>query len=456
MNRANVILITCHDLGQHLGCYGVGTVDTPNIDRLAAEGVLFKNSFCAAPQCSPSRAAMLTGRHPQTNGVLGLCHGGFKWDLHPGETHLARRFKDAGYHTSLVGTQHETNHPERMGFDELHLSSDPDLPTALALQFAERAAAWLSEPKHQEVPFYLQFGLIEPHRAANRANGWFTTHQKPRSEVTVPGYLVRDAGALEEFGLFEASVRTADDAVGRVMEALQHAGLAETTLVIFTSDHGIPFPRSKCSLYDPGLQVPLILRWSQGPWKPGTVEEAMVSNVDYVPTLCDLLGLPPANNAQGRSIAALLRGEAFERRHEIFAGMTYHDYYDPLRAIRTEQYKLIVSFCYNRALMDPSQQWRPKTITVTPPDPSTSRHPLVQLYDLRADPLEQHNLAENIEFTHVKNDLLARLHQWMVETGDPLLEGVPMPPIHNEALAALLNAAKLPSAKSSAIQSPRE
>lgn len=442
MKQPNVILITCHDLGRHLGCYGIRTVGTPHIDRLAAEGVRFSRSFCAAPQCSPSRAAMLTGRYPHANGVMGLCHGGHKWDLHPEETHLVRRFGSAGYQTALVGIQHETPHPSGLGFDELFLGLDEKLPEARALQHAGHATAWLRNPARKSRPFYLQFGLFEPHRLPSHPSCWPPTHHKPRKEVTVPGYLLNDAGATEEMGYYEASVRTADDAVGRLMETLDAEGLSDNTLVILTSDHGIPFPRAKCTLYDPGLEVPLILRWPEGPWRPGRVEEAMVTNVDYVPTLCDLLGLPPANKHQGHSFARLLRGESFEPRKEVFAEMTYHDYYDPLRAVRTERYKLIVSFCHNKAFMNPSQQYRPKTITITPKDPSNSRHPLVQLYDLESDPLEQRNLADSADLAGVKSDLLNRLYRWMKDTGDPLLKGVPVPPIHKEALAVLRGGAK--------------
>jgi len=437
MVRPNVILITCHDLGQHLGCYGVRTVDTPNIDRLAAEGVRFKNSFCVAPQCSPSRAAMVTGRYPHSNGVLGLCHGGFKWDLHESETHLVRRFAAVGYYTTLIGIQHETPRPERLGFDEMHPEMDDRLPIARAMQCADRAVAWLADPLRRKRPFFLQFGLYEPHRYPAHPTGWAPTHQKPRAEVTVPGYLKRDDGAVEEFGYFEASVRTADDAVGRVLAALNRTGLADNTLVIFTADHGIPFPRAKCTLYDPGLQVPLILRWPKAPWRAGTVHETMISNVDYVPTLCDLLGLPQAADAQGWSYAVLLRGQPCQPRREVFAEMTYHDYYDPLRAIRTARYKLIVSFCNNSAFMDPTQQWWHRTITVVPPDPPNARHQLVELYDLEEDPLEHRNLADEPALAEVKRNLLGRLHRWMVETEDPLLEGIPLSPTHRAALAAL-------------------
>lgn len=437
MSRPNVILITCHDLGQHLGCYGIPTVDTPNVDGLAAAGVRFRRSFCVAPQCSPSRAAMVTGRYPHANGVLGLVHGGFKWDLHENETHLVRRFGAVGYATALIGIQHETREPQRMGYDEVHRGFDDSRPEARALQCAACAGRWLSEPARKERPFFLQFGLFEPHRDPGHPTCWPKTHQAARAAVTVPGYLENDAGAVEEMGYFEASARTADEAVGEVLSALEREGLAEDTLVIFTADHGIPFPRAKCTLYDPGLEVPLILRWPRGPWRAGTVREEMVSNVDYTPTLCDLLDLPAPESPQGVSFAPLLSGQGFTPRREVFAEMTYHDYYDPIRAIRTETHKLIVAFCSNKAIMNPTQQWRPRTTALAPGKPLASRHALVELYDLRSDPLEHRNLADDPAQAELKRDLLARLNRWMADTADPLLTGIPMSPMHHEALAAL-------------------
>jgi arylsulfatase A-like enzyme len=437
--RPNVVLIICHDLGQHLGCYGIPTVDTPNIDRLGAQGVRFERSFCVAPQCSPSRAAIFTGRYPHSNGVMGLVHAGFKWDLHDSETHLARRFGQAGYHTSLVGVIHETPHPENMGFDEIHLRDRNATQDGMGL--ADRAADWLSDPARKHKPFYLQMGLIEPHRSHTHPTQWPPTHRPARLQATIPPYLQPTQGAAEEMAFFEASVRTADDAVGRVLDALDEAELAENTLVIFTADHGIPFPRSKCTLYDPGLEVPLIMRWPAGPLAAGIVWQEMISNVDYVPTLCDLLDLPEATNSQGRSFAPLLRGEGdYQPRDEMFAEMTYHDYYDPLRAIRTNTHKLIVSFCYNHAIMDPTQQWWRKVTTIVPPDPHAARHPLVELYDLGADPLERTNLADDPAHAGIRAELLGRLHEWMRQSGDPLLEGIPISPTHHEALAALRGA----------------
>jgi arylsulfatase A-like enzyme len=175
----------------------------------------------------------------------------------------------------------------------------------------------------------------------------------------------------------------------------------------------------------------------------GQTISPMVPNIDVLPTLLELAGIAPPKGGppiMGRSCAPLLTGRPYTPRTELFCGMTYHDYYDPLRGIRTDRWKLIVSFCYNLCLMDPSQEWRPRTITRTPADPSRVRHDLVELYDLRDDPNETRNLAAEPAQAAVKSDLLRRLRAFMEETNDPLLKGVPPSPIHKMALAALHNA----------------
>ena len=117
----HVLLITCHDLGRHLGCYGVDSVQTPNLDALAAAGVRFTRAFCTSPGCSPSRATLATGRYPHSNGVMGLAHEPFGWGLAPGERHVAALLRERGYETHLFGLQHVTVGPsEQLGFDQVY------------------------------------------------------------------------------------------------------------------------------------------------------------------------------------------------------------------------------------------------------------------------------------------------------------------------------------------------
>ncbi|MCX7600054.1 MAG: sulfatase, partial [Armatimonadetes bacterium] len=335
---------TCHDLGQHLGCYGAATVNSPNLDRLAGEGVRFSSSFCVAPSCSPSRAAIATGRYPHSNGVMGLCHGNFAWDLHPAERHLAGILAEAGYRTVLAGVQHETRRPHDMGWQEV-------LGGRHAGEVAEGAARWLRQTGCRSQPFYAQIGFFEPHRMFHT----FGPDPDHSRGVTVPPWLVDEPSAREEFAGYQGAIRTMDSAVGQVLAALDDLGLRDNTMVIFTTDHGMPFPRAKCSLYDPGISVALIIRWPSRGWAGGRVFAEMISNVDYLPTILDAVGVPIPENVQGRSFAPLLDGREYVPRTEIFAEMTYHDYFDPRRCIRTRTHKLIANFSTAYFFMDPSQ-----------------------------------------------------------------------------------------------------
>jgi len=448
--RPNILLITCHDLGRFLGCYGVPTVRTPQLDALAADGVRFERAFCTAPQCSPSRASLFTGRYPHSNGVLGLTHAQFAWDLHPDERHLGQVLHDAGYTTALLGIHHESLRAEpaavaaRCGIDEVVLGGRAE-------EVAGRALERLGRFAEAGRPFYLQLGFHEPHRApttggADREElymGFLGDRLAPDDAlgVTIPLYLRDEPRAREELAELQGAIHHVDGAIGRVLAGLRDLGLAENTLVLVTTDHGLALPRAKCSLYDPGLETALILRLPARGWRGGRTIDALVSNVDLFPTLVELAGLPVPPAVQGRSLLALLDREGgYEPRDAIFGEMTYHDYYDPRRCVRTARHKLIVNFSAAPAFMDPSQSWRPRTSTVLPPDPALAYHPPVELYDLAADPREWRNLADDEAHAGPRRALLDRLGGWMRETGDPLLAGAVTSPLHRRVVAALAGA----------------
>jgi N-sulfoglucosamine sulfohydrolase len=247
-----------------------------------------------------------------------------------------------------------------------------------------------------------------------------------------------DDGARTEVAELQGAVHHVDTQAGRLFDAVKDLGLEENTLVIFTADHGVALPRAKCSLYDPGLQVPFILRLpSREGWHGGITHDSMISNVDYLPTLLDLVGISVPQNVQGRSFAPLLDGGDYTPRDAVFGEITYHDYYDPRRCIRTDTHKLIVNFSAAPAFMDPTQSWRPRSITVEPANPALVYHPLVELYDLREDPWEQKNLSEDPAHAPVRDELLRRLHAHLSDTQDPLLEGAVTSPMHMRAVEAL-------------------
>jgi arylsulfatase A-like enzyme len=220
-----------------------------------------------------------------------------------------------------------------------------------------------------------------------------------------------------------ASVRSMDAACGRVLDALEESGLAENTLVIATTDHGIAFPMCKCTLTDQGLGVYLILR-GPGGFRGGKVVDGMVSQIDLYPTLCELLQLEPPGWLQGKSLLPLVRGERSEIHDELYGEVTYHVAYEPMRSIRTQRYRYTRRFqpeptgpvlpnCDN----GPSKRfllrhgWAARTL------------PTESLFDLACDPNEAHNLAGDVAYSDVKADLAARLQRWMERTRDPLLRG---------------------------------
>lgn len=432
MNRANVLVLHAHDLGRFLHCYGIPTVTTPHLDRLAAAGVRFDNAFATAPQCSPARASLFTGRYPQQNGVLGLTHSYFGWDLHPDEKHLAQLLGEHGYRTGLLGVHHESRVREdaavgaRLGFD--HIATGGTAPTV-----ARRAIEQLEEYASDDRPFYLQVGFTEPHRLRSSRDpegvmGFLGEHVEPDDShgVTVPPYIVDDAPARAEVAELQGAVRLVDESVGAVLTALAETGLAENTLVLFTTDHGIALPRAKCSLYDPGIEVALLISAPFRPgWRARTVADA-VSHIDVLPTILELLGLPAPANLAGSSLAPLVDHPSPTLRQRIFAQLTYHTYYDPSRCIRDGRYKLIANFSAAPRFMDPTQSWKPRCTPVALDGPAVLRNSPLELYDLAADPLELTNLADDPDRAGVRAELLDALASWMREIDDPLRRG-PIP-----------------------------
>ena len=322
--RPNILLVHCHDLGQFVHCYGVKTVQTPNLDKLAAEGVRFSRSFCTNPGCSPSRASLFTGRWPHSNGVMGLCHANFAWDLNADERHMAQILRDAGYATAAVGVIHETaSGYKRCGYDRY-------LPQASAKPATDAAIKLLHELSGKpDKPFFLCVGFIEPHRLSYREPTWpgstpgDSSFPGPALEpdrslgIDIPGYLRDTEGTRRELAGLQGGARHVDTQFGRLMAALDSSGLAAHTLLIFTTDHGIAMPRAKCSLYEPGVQVAFLLRLpSRNGWHGGKVREEMISNIDYLPTILELVGVPIPDTIQGRSFAPLLDGKPYSPRRK--------------------------------------------------------------------------------------------------------------------------------------------
>lgn len=423
MNRPNILQITCHDLGRHLGCYGIPTVHTPALDRLAAEGVRCANSFCTSPGCSPSRAAMATGRYPHSSGVMGLAHAHFGWELAPDARHIAGLLAEGGYHTVLFGLQHVTYHPEKLGFREIFRDRPAD-------GVAENIERWLSA--EHRTPFYLEVNFFEPHRPFD-FGGVAPDREKG---VHVPAWLADNEASREELAGLQGAIRKMDRAVERILVAVARAGLAEHTLVLFTADHGIAFPRAKTTLHDAGIEVALLARWPSGGASGGRVAGELVSTVDLLPTLLEAAGVPVPGGTQGRSFLPLLQDRPHPPREAVFAEKTYHELYDPQRCVRTARHKLIHHFeVASRAYASTDITNGPTYKTMA--NDLAAERSMLELYDLEADPAEQRNLANDPAHSATVAALGRQLRAWMQETDDPLLRGPIPSPFYHEAIRTL-------------------
>jgi N-sulfoglucosamine sulfohydrolase len=423
--QPNIVFITCHDLGRHLGCYGRPTVVSPALDQLAADGIIFDNNFCTAPQCSPSRAALHTGRHAHSNGMMGLAHHPFDWRLRPGEQHLAQRLMNAGYQTALVGGQHLTARVDApaLGYGTI-IQGDRARTEA-----GPNARDWIAQHGAAQ-PFYLEIGFFEPHRP-------YDLGAETSRGVEIPPYIPDTPQAHEDFAALQGLIAALDDGVGMILAALDAQGLGDHTWVIFAADHGLAMPRAKCTLYDPGIETALIMRWPGGGVSGGRRISHLTSHIDVVPAVLEALGLPLPDNLHGRSLWPLLQNRADYPPHpEIYAEKTFHTAYEPMRAIRTQTHKLIINLEVDIAINIPAD------IQLSPIYPAmlddiTQHRPYVELYDLRADPSEQHNLAGQPEAAETEADLKARLLAWMQATDDPILNGPVPSPYYHAALRQL-------------------
>lgn len=406
--RPNIIYLHSHDTGRYVLPYG-HAVPTPNLQALAEGGVLFRQAFCAAPTCSPSRAALLTGQSAHSSGMLGLAHRGF--GLSDYDQHLVRTLQGAGYATALAGVQHEAAAAdvERIGYDRI-----VPLASRGSAGISEAAAGFLAGTPAE--PFFLAVGFGDTHLAYPEVPEESGRYARP------PDPIPDTARTRHMMAAFKESARRLDEGYGRVLQALEDSGLAGNTLVVCTTDHGIAWPGMKCNLTDHGMGVLLILR-GPGGFEGGQVCDAMVSHIDVYPTLCDLLEIEPPSWLQGKSMMPLVRGESDQINEAVYGEVTYHAAYEPQRAVRTQRYKYIRRFEERGGPVLPNCDdslakevwleagWQERFLDAE------------QLYDLVFDPNEAHNLAQDPTNAAVLEEMRGRLRQWMTDTGDPLLHG---------------------------------
>jgi arylsulfatase A-like enzyme len=408
----NILYLHSHDTGRYVQPYGQ-PVPTPNIQRLADQGVLFREAFCAVPTCSGSRACLLTGQYGHNSGMLGLAHRG--WSLNDYRQHLVHPLRKAGYHSVLIGEQHIAKRPDIIGFDRVE-----KIETTHVESVAPVARAVIAEPIPE--PFFLSVGFFETHR------DWLGPSSVRDALYSQPPANLPDTPETRhDMASFKASARTLDQGVGSVLEALESQGLAENTLIIFTTDHGLAFPGAKATLYDRGLGVMLIMR-GPGGFSGGKVNDALVSHLDVYPTVCELAGIERPGFLQGESLLPLVRGQTDAVRETLFAEMNWHAAYEPQRAVRDKRYKYIKRFGERSKPVLANCDDSPSKTVLLEHGWAERNVPFEQLYDLVFDPNEADNVAGEPAYANTLAQMRERLDGWMHETADPLLHGELKPP----------------------------
>jgi arylsulfatase A-like enzyme len=431
-DRPNILWIVVEDMSPHFGCYGERTIQTPNVDQLAAAGTRFTRAFVTAPICSISRSALITGMY-QTS--IGAHHhrsgrGPHKIHLPSGATPVPALFQAAGYLTA------------NLTFEEF-IRPASALATNAAVGIAKteynfewndtlyQRLHWTARPAGQ--PFFAQ---VQLHGGKLRGDGnrtnWPNTVTRtlgtrtPPEAVRLPPDLPDDPVIREDWAQYLDTVRYTDWQIGRILTALREAGELDRTILCFLTDHGISHVRHKQFLYDGGTHVPLIIA---GPGiDSGRVRTDLIEHIDLAATSLALAGIPIPASMQGRDVLAR---DYVPRRHVFAARDRADETEDRMRSVRTERFKFIRNHRPERPYLQPNAYKDGKSVVqairrlhaagqLSPAQALilADRRPPEELYDLAADPFELHNLATDPAHATTLTELRAVLAQWEAHTGD--------------------------------------
>lgn len=438
--RPNIILIVADDHGRgDLGCYGNSVVKTPNLDALASEGVRFTNAFCTTASCSASRSVILSGLYNHFNGQYGHQHDYHHFSSFNTVRSLPVLLSHGGYRTIRIGKYHVA--PEEVyQFDATLRGNERN-----AVQMADACRELFASQDTR--PFFLYFCTSDPHRGGGKATD--LPHQPDRfgnrqqgypgvnevkydpKEVVVPDYLPDGPECRAELAQYCQAVSRIDQGIGRLVGHLKEAGQYDNTVLIYISDNGIAFPGAKTTVYEPGLNLPCIVRT---PWQQnkGIATDAMINWADLTPTILDWAGATPRDyQFHGRSFASELEREHAEGWDTTYASHTFHEItmYYPMRVVRERRFKLIWNIAHGLDYPFASDLWESATWQAT--IRSGARYygkrtvdaylhrPAFELYDLRSDPHEVRNLADDPQHKDTLGRMKAKLQAFQKQTRDP-------------------------------------
>lgn len=439
----NVLLLISDDHGKDMASYGNPVVQTPHLDSFAQEGIRFTNAFCTTPSCSASRSVIFTGMHNHRNGHFGHAHDYHHFSLFEWVQPLPRMLKQSGYTTGLIGKFH-VNPASAFAWDYLPPGRDYG-GSRNVTRMAEAARGFFRE--NRDNPFFLTIGYSDPHRAGkgfgneeNRSD--LDPVRYSPDDVIVPPFLPDTPEVREELADYYESVSRMDAGVGMVLDALRETGLEDSTLAIYISDNGIPFPGAKTCVYDAGINLPMLVR-SPEQSKPGFVNEAMVSFTDLTPTILDWTNTPlPEYQLDGHTFLPYLEEKRPDGWDAVFFSHTFHEItmYYPSRGIRTRQYKYIHNLAHHLPFPFASDLYASKTWQGVMRNDLKSFgertvqdyiwRPEEELYDIINDPYESNNLAGKRNYREIQALLRARTDGFRQRTEDPwrILDNYTFPP----------------------------
>lgn len=426
--RPNILFVISDDQSwPHAGAYGCSFVKTPAFDRVAEEGVLFHNVFAAAPQCSPNRASILTGRPIWSNREAGTHDSFFPADL----ITYTELLEKAGYH---VGFSHKGWAPGNFtGCGRTHNPAGRRYG-----DFEEFLAN-----RNPGQPFCFWWGPAQPHRPYQTDSG--LKSGKDPAAVQVPAYLPDDETVRKDFLDYAAEIEKYDSALARLLDLLQMTGEQNNTMLVVTGDNGMPFPRAKATLYENGVHVPLAIRWPSVCDAGRTVDD-LISHIDLAPTFLEAANVQVPRTMLGRSFLNVLRshqsGKIDPARTAVFAGRERHtsarpdNVGYPSRAIRTDGFLYIHNFKPDRWPMGDHQddvdgsptksllmKGRQNTELAKYYELSFAKRPQHELYDIAADPACVRNLAYQEKYTQTRDTLWQQLQRVLREQQDPRVLG---------------------------------
>lgn len=391
--------------GKDYGCYGNDAIRTPNIDHLAASGLLFENAFLTTSSCSPTRISVLTGKYPHATGAEDL-HMPLPEDQKFVSTYLQQR----GYFTGhMQKTHYGPNGMKQFQWYSRDLGDFAKFLDACGQR-----------------PFFMWVGFQDAHRPYQP--GAVDPPHEP-AKVKVPPFLADTPETRADLALYYDEISRMDHNIGRMVDELRRRGRLDNTLIVFLGDNGRPFPRCKGTVYDTGIGTPLVMSWPRV-IKPGSRHTGLASVVDLAPTFLEMAGLEKPADMQGRSMLPVLRDPKLPGREMIFGQRNWHNCDEHIRCVRTQRFKLIrnaylelpygnpsdLSSCPSwfalQALKKEGKLTREQALQFQAPRPA------VELYDLTSDPWEFNNLADDPRYAAVRKELEAALDRWIEETGD--------------------------------------